>query len=218
VTRSGGDDHPAGHDIASEGPLGAVDRDKIIRQAAGIGVRANDVQVSAVGWVPIPDMEERRWLEYGKRIGRAGNGTSWWIGDWLRYGSRRFGEKYALAARVTGYDVQTLMNYAYVSEHVPISDRRADVSWSHHAELAKLDPHVRAEWLERTTRDRLSVKDLRFMLRKRAATTDPWVPRAAEAANGPLVCPTCGQPLPPAHDGDGRVSEATSDLRSGPDV
>jgi len=139
-------------------------------------------------------MTEQRWIEFGKRIGRAGNITSWWIGDWLRYGSRRFGEKYSLAARVTGYDVQTLMNYAYVAEHVPICDRRADVSWSHHAELAKLDPNARAEWLERTVSDRLSVKDLRLMLRTRS---DPSASRVAQATTGASVCPMCGQPLPP---------------------
>ncbi len=106
----------------------------------------------------------------GKRIGRAGNGTSWWLGDWLRFGHRRFGEKYALAARITGYDVQTLMNFAYVAAHVAPSERRVDISWSHHAEIAKLRRAVQTQWLERVADDRLSVKDLRVELRASANT------------------------------------------------
>jgi hypothetical protein len=220
VTRLGRGDEPGGDESASADSTvpGAVSQDRLTGEAAGIDVQTRDVRVSAVGWVPNPDMDERRWIEYGKRIGRAGNGTSWWIGDWLRYGSRKFGEKYALAARVTGYDVQTLMNYAYVAEHVPISDRRPDVSWSHHAELAKLDRQVRAEWLKRAAHDRLSVKDLRLMLRTNAGGSDTSVSGPAEAPHGVSRCPACGRPLPQARHRGGGVSGATADAKSGSDT
>ena len=33
-----------------------------------------------------------------------------WIGDWLNYGERKWGEKYKEALEKTGYDYQTLRN------------------------------------------------------------------------------------------------------------
>ena len=183
--------HIAGRDLDQ--------RERAIGQAStGVRTRGTDVQLTPVSWIPALRMDENRWIEYGKRLGRAGNGTSWWLGDWLRYGSVRFGEKYALAARITGYDVQTLMNYAYVAAHVATRQRRPDVSWSHHAEVAKLDHRMQAAWLDRAVRQRLSVKDLRLMLR--GASSSPDVPRSPEvqAATAYAVCSKCGQPLPQA--------------------
>jgi hypothetical protein len=75
--------------------------------SSGDDAETHDAALTAVCWAPGPRMDERRWVEYGKRLGRAGRGTSWWIGDWLRYGNARYGETYVLAARITGYDQQT---------------------------------------------------------------------------------------------------------------
>jgi len=120
----------------------------------------------------------------------------WWIGDWLRFGNREFGERYALASRLTGYDVQTLMNHAYVASHVGVEQRRAEVSWSHYVELAKLGPGDQTVWLTRIVTERLSVHDVRVLLR--ATTTPPKVPSGGEKAtnlDAPL-CPVCGRPMP----------------------
>jgi hypothetical protein len=163
-----------------------------------IAERVHGVRVSAVAWTPAEDMEEPRWLECGRGLGRASNGTSWWIGDWLRYGNARFGERYSRAARVTGYDIQTLMNYAYVATHVRIPERRPDLSWSHHAELASLDVRSREAWLERCARERLSVKDLRAMLRGSRVVPEDAQESARVAR--PEICALCGRPLPRARE------------------
>jgi hypothetical protein len=42
-------------------------------------------------------------------------GSRWWIGDWLLYGSARWGERYVEASRVTGYEPKSLRNMRYVS-------------------------------------------------------------------------------------------------------
>ena len=149
--------------------------------------------LSPVCWIADATMDRRRWIEYGRRLGRAGNSSGWWIGDWIRFGSARYGEKYALASRVTGYDRQTLMNFAYVASRIQPYERRADVSWSHHAELANLDEPARAGWLARIVSDRLSVRDLRRELR--AGDRRPPPPPPLEPEHEPLRCPTCGQQL-----------------------
>ena len=80
------------------------------------------------------------WLRQGGRLGVGRPGAAgWWIGDWVRYGAATYGQRYAVATRVTGYNDQTLMNMVYVATRFEISRRRENLSWSHHAELAALD-------------------------------------------------------------------------------
>ena len=52
----------------------------------------------------------------------ASRTAAWWIGDWVQYGAARYGAKYAVAARVTGYDRQTLMNMVYLAAMAAIGD------------------------------------------------------------------------------------------------
>lgn len=150
------------------------------------------VLLSPVCWIADATMDRRRWIECGRRLGRAGNSSGWWIGDWLRFGSLRYGEKYVLASRVTGYNRQTLMNFAYVASRIQPHERRVEVSWSHHAELANLDERARSGWLGLIVSDRLSVRDLRRELR--ASDRRP-PPAPSESPNALARCPTCGQTL-----------------------
>jgi len=130
------------------------------------------------------------WLEQGRRLGVIGRGVGWWIGDWLRYGNERFGERYVRAARITGYDVQTLMNMVYVASRFEPEQRRESLSWSHHAELAALEVDERARWLELAAARRLSVRCLREELR-RARRLEAHE-HEEESANPNIQCPECG--------------------------
>jgi hypothetical protein len=125
--------------------------------------------------------------------------SNWWVGDWLQYGSARWGEKYVEAARITGYDVKTLRNIAYVARHFDLSRRRDTLTWSHHAEVAMLDPNEQDKWLDRAVADRLAVADLRIELRRtqrgdKAVTCDEKGERhRADEPSSSLVCPNCGE-------------------------
>lgn len=121
--------------------------------------------VSPVAWKPQQGLEFAEWLHQGRRLGSIGRGVAWWIGDWVSYGNAKFGEKYSRAARVTGYDVQSLMNMAYVASRFELSRRKETLSWSHHAELAALDPDEQDRWLVFADERRLSVRGLRDELR-----------------------------------------------------
>jgi len=124
--------------------------------------------------------------------------SNWWVGDWLQYGAARWGEKYAEAARITGYDVKTLRNIAYVARRFDLSRRRDKLTWSHHAEVAVLDHEEQDRWLDRVVADRLSVADLRIELRRtqrgdKAATCDESEQHQADEPPSSLVCPHCGE-------------------------
>jgi hypothetical protein len=121
-------------------------------------------ELSPIAWVGSPELAYDEWLHQGARLGLAGRSAGWWVGDWVRYGTARYGNKYSAAARVTGYDRQTLMNMVYVATRFQISRRREHLSWSHHAHLAALEVEEQERWLDYSTTERLSVRDLRDAL------------------------------------------------------
>jgi hypothetical protein len=153
--------------------------------------------LSGTAWVPEGDLALAQWLEYGRRLGQLGRGVAWWIGDWLRYGNLRYGEKYSRAARATGYDAQSLMNMAYVASRFAPDRRREQLSWSHHAEVASLEPAEQDRWLDLAEGERLSVHSLRLEVRtsKRTERHEPTQHRARTDAGGArprsVVCPRC---------------------------
>lgn len=144
-----------------------------------------------------------------------GRSAGWWIGDWLRYGNSKFGERYVRASRITGYDTQTLMNMVYVASTYDVAQRRPNLSFSHHAELAALPAAERDRWLDLAEANRLSVRCLREELRRvhrleaatetgEAATGEHASKRGAalaSAEDASARCPHCGGELgesPPA--------------------
>ena len=128
-----------------------------------------------------------------------------------------WGEKYAEAARVTGYDVASLRNMAWVASHFDLSLRSDKLAWSHHVLLAPLEPDEQRHWLERASEERLSVADLRVELRalrdggKRESADDASTASASD--RDAVVCPRCGHKLRP-RGGVGRVHVADAVLAS----
>jgi len=156
--------------------------------------------LSLVAWLPQGELAHPDWIAAGRRLGSIGRCSQWWVGDWLSYGTTRWGEKYGEAAKVTGYDGKSLRNIAYVSSRFDVSRRRDSLTWSHHAELASLDPESQETWLDRITADRLSVADLRIELRasQRHNRDQADGERADEDATpSEIVCPHCGKTIQP---------------------
>jgi hypothetical protein len=162
-----------------------------------VGEAIPGASLTPVSWIPIRDLDLAEWTTAGRRLGAIGRCGQWGLGDWIRYGNAKFGERYSRAARITGYDVQTLMNMVYVASRFTVSRRRENLSWSHHETLASLDPSAQEHWLDRAVAERLSISDLRLELRA-------WRRRSAEdvESDGQLtevtpmresvLCPNCG--------------------------
>jgi hypothetical protein len=172
--------------------------------------RGSRATINDVSWSAAEDMSFAEWLEYGRRLGVMGRSAGWWIGDWLTYGNHVFGERYVRASRITGYDSQTLMNMAYVASRFDASRRRGRLSWSHHAEIAAMEPDEQDHWLERAETDRLSVRCLREAIRRerlRRKAEDEAAEREAggiddgEQDPADMVCPECGHVFLTESDG-----------------
>ncbi|HEV7807186.1 MAG TPA: hypothetical protein VGO80_15295 [Solirubrobacteraceae bacterium] len=156
-------------------------------------LKGESFALTSISWIASDEMGFEQWVLNGRRLGAVGRGVGWWIGDWLRYGNARYGEKYAQAAKITGYDTQTLMNMVYVAGNIDPALRREKLSWSHHAEVAAMEPAQQRQWLDRAEESRLSVQDLRLLLRKsRNRDKQLKAVRGKAAADHALVCPECG--------------------------
>jgi hypothetical protein len=170
--------------------------------APGAGTRP------AVLWRPKRELERHEWLVVGRRLGGVTRCNQWWLGDWVRYGAEKWGEKYTQAAKITGYDPRSLANMASIATAFDSSRRRDDLTWSHHVAVAGLPESEQEGWLDRAATEGLSVADLRTELRaapkhgKRAlAAEDAGIEAAArEGAEGDgvepeILCPQCGYRL-----------------------
>jgi hypothetical protein len=148
--------------------------------------------LSRVAWAPDEDIDMATWVQVGQRLGAMTRCSQWWLGDWIRYGTTRWGEKYKQAARITGYDVHSLRNIAYVAGQIETSRRRDILTWSHHAEVCALEPEEQEKWLDLAASEKMSVADLRVELRtarkgarEKGSDADPAV--SAEM----VTCPEC---------------------------
>jgi hypothetical protein len=176
--------------------------DKLVANKRSMG------SISAVAWTPREDLDYHDWGVEGRRIGLMWRGSPWWVGDWLLYGSARWGEQYVVAAKITLYDPKTLRNLRYVASRFELSLRRDNLTWSHHALLASFESDEQHYWLERATADRLTVEDLRVELRSAqrgshlsSCASDPGP--TATARVHVIICPHCGgQIKAPEHIAD----------------
>jgi hypothetical protein len=139
-----------------------------------------------VAWQPQGDLDRAKWLASGRRLGSIGRGSRWWLGDWILYGTSRWGEHYKEAARITGFDAVRLREMGRIADRFDLSMRRDKLTWDHHVLLAPLEPEQRRYWLERVEEDRLTIADLRLELRAAREQSSEDVD----------LCPHCGHRLP----------------------
>ena len=126
-----------------------------------------------------------RWMEIGGFLQHVERSVGWWIGDWLQYGERTYGERYAQAIEATGMKVERLKNYVWVAGAIEKSTRVDNLSWSHHREVAALTPPQQAEWLQRAQDEGLTTRQLHECV---AVHRDP-----PPGCQHEWVCKLCGK-------------------------
>ncbi len=96
--------------------------------------------------------------EYLKRIDSA---CQWWLGDWLNFGERKYGEMYAQAVDETDAAYQTLRNYKWVAGAFQLSRRRDNVPFGVHREIAALPEAEREAALDIAAEEGWTVRESR---------------------------------------------------------
>jgi hypothetical protein len=114
-------------------------------------------------FLEIPDaVPPPKFLELLSSLGTITKSHQWWVGDALVYAEQQYGDgdgsQYADAL---GLEPHTLTNYRWVAASVTRSRRRVDLSWSHHAEVARLGTDAQRSVLARAKRDGWTVRQLR---------------------------------------------------------
>ena len=118
-------------------------------------------------------MSVEEWQKTGETLSGIDRACKWWIGDWLQYGEREYGERYDAAAAVTGYSKQTLMDAVWVARKVPKSLRVKRLSFGHHKAVAKLEPAEQKHHLADAARNRWSVAELRERIKESTEGDSP---------------------------------------------
>jgi hypothetical protein len=147
---------------------------------------SENLPANEVKWLPdalvIPDgLDFEAWEQMGGTLSVMERGHQWWIGDWLNYGERTYGEKYAQAVQETGRRQQTLMNRASVAGRIPPESRRPGLSWSAHRAVAYLEPFERDRLLDEAEREGWGSRELEAAVQDRQKAVPPAPPESTRA-------------------------------------
>jgi hypothetical protein len=136
---------------------------------------------TATGLELPPDLKFSDYEHVLWALGRLRDMSAWALGDAIIFGDAAYGEKYAQAIEATGRAKATLVNYASVARRVPPSRRRARLSFSAHEAVASMNPDEQNAWLARAEDERLSVEELRGLVRdSRNITTSGGLPASTD--------------------------------------
>jgi hypothetical protein len=112
----------------------------------------------------VPSLEE--FERVGTMLASAHHLLAWWIGDWYNAGDDYHGEAFAQLLDHTKLDPATVLQYARIARQVPHDRRCETLTFSHHREVADLDPPDQIRWLARAEADGFSSHRLRRELAK----------------------------------------------------
>lgn len=144
------------------------------------------ITVTETGWEPARTLTFAEWREAGDQLLRVGRAWQWWVGDWILYGESAYEDRYADVLEQTGYEYATISHVISVARRVDASRRREELSWSHHAEVAPLDPEQQVEWLQRAVDEDLTLARFRTVLREVKGERERKPPQA-ELATQPFT-------------------------------
>ena len=149
-------------------PLGCNEMStKLVPERKDFLTLPKGVEVTRTGLKITAPLSYAEWEALGSHLQAVHRSVLFWIGDWLMWGQGKYGERYAQAVNATGYAVQTLMNAQSASSGIEFSRRSGDLSWSHHAEVAKAEPTEQTRLLEAAVENQLSVRQLRDEVKKK---------------------------------------------------
>lgn len=116
------------------------------------------------------DMKFNDWIKLGGKLRTMNGAIHFWIGDWLNFGERKYGETYSQAMSETDYKYQTLANDKWVARKIAISRRRESLSFDHHAIVAEFEPEDQEMLLDKAENmglDRSKFRKLAYQYRLR---------------------------------------------------
>lgn len=127
-------------------------------------VETTNAEITPVGIQFTDNMSIDEWTAIGERLEQHDRNLRWAIGDWLVFGSERFGARAAVIADSLSLSTGSVANAASVCRRVPFERRRPELSFSHHEEVAHLDETGQARMLDLAVKEGLSKSVLRSLV------------------------------------------------------
>lgn len=119
-------------------------------------------------------LDVERALELARSIGHVARSHQWWAGDLLVAAEAALGEdEWPQVEAELGVEPKTSINWAYVARNVERDRRREELTFSHHAEVARLSPAQQVAMLDSAVAGRWSVRELRGQVAKDHPTSAP---------------------------------------------
>lgn len=134
----------------------------------GRGVESSPTHLKVVDDIPFD-----QYAKLLERAGAIGDAAKWWIGDLLLFGERRYGHEYAQVLGDARISERQSSRYRYVAERVRPSRRRENLSFSHHEEVAPLEPPQQRTLLARAEKEGWSHRELREAIQNLHVLKDP---------------------------------------------
>lgn len=124
-----------------------------------LGVRFTTTALELPG-----DLRFNHWRNLGEDLARLSDANRWHLADWAAYGERTYRRDYGPALE-TAYTRDGIQNLAYVARNVEPSRRRDDLSFSHHVEVAPLEPEWQTAFLQDAFEKNWTRDELRDQIR-----------------------------------------------------
>lgn len=140
-------------------------------------VRILDAHGSLVGLMLPERLTFNEWQRIGVQLDVQQNASLWWIADWAAYGDRHYRRDYGEALEQV-YSRQSLHDLAYVARNVESSRRRENLSFTHHREVAALEPDWQKVWLDDAETQGWSTRELRERIAEWRGANAPVRPAA----------------------------------------
>jgi hypothetical protein len=137
-----------------------------IQETSGGDIIYSSFRLQRNGLTPIGNPTFEEWTKCGEFIRKAEGAVHFWIGDWLNYGEKTYGETYAQAIDETGYDYGTLANDKFIASKIEFSRRRENVSFGHYQELAPLEPEEQDKFIAEIEKEKMPRAKLRIKIKE----------------------------------------------------
>ena len=133
------------------------------------------------GLVPVDNPSREDWLRCLDHLVNIERHVHFWLGDLLAFGEQQRWVTYGDLAESTGYDAGTLRNLKWVASRVAPDQRRPELPYAHHQEVARLPPEQQETVLADAEAGGWTSKAVRQEAYRRAAeTSEPPVTTVAD--------------------------------------
>lgn len=121
--------------------------------------------IDEIGMVLADDLSIEGWIAGATYARRCQKGWQWWLADLLNFAQERggvFEQQCIQALAQLKFADHTLIDKAYVAKRFPRERRRAELSFSHHQEVAGLDAEDADTLLARAVLENWSREQIRW--------------------------------------------------------